>query len=213
MKISKRERTFIVICIISVVLFSLTRFVILPFVEDRKEVEDNISTKEMTYKKYIAFIAKKKEVEKDLALLRDKEKNLDAKLLKGDTPSLAASDLQQILTQVSVQAKTMIQSTKVMEAEPLSGGFLSVPIQVKLVSDISRSRRFVAMIEDQTKYLTIPELRISVLNKADPKEVVVTMVVSGFMKGAPPEPEAEKPGKMKNRPIPHPEAKPKKLGG
>jgi hypothetical protein len=164
-------------------------------------VSENVSAKEMTYKKYLAFIAQKKEVERELAVLKGKEKDFEARLLKGDTPSLSASDLQNILSQASIQVKTLIRSTKVLEPETLEGGFLAIPIQVNLVSDVTRVRKFIAMIEEHFKYLIIPNLRISVINKADPKEVNVTMVVNGFMKGAPPVAPVKKQDKGKARPT------------
>jgi hypothetical protein len=212
-KISKREKKFIAICIVSVIIFCLVKFLVLPFIDREKEVSKNVSVKEMTYKKYLTFISRKKEVEKELDVLKDKEKYFEAKLLKGDTPSLAASDLQGILEQVAIQVKVLIRSTKVMDPETLEGGFLSVPIQVKLVSDLTRVRKFIALIEENFKCLTIPELRISVMNKADPKEVSVTMVISGFVKGAPPAQPIEKQEKGKTRPSPRREAKPKSIGG
>ncbi|HUT84048.1 MAG TPA: type II secretion system protein GspM [Thermodesulfobacteriota bacterium] len=209
MKISKREKQYVVLCIVAVILFCLIKFLVLPFFDREKEVSESISAKEMTYKKYLAFISHKQEVEKELAVLKDREKDIAARLLKGDTPSLAASDLQRILEQIASQVKVLIQSTKVMEAEALDGGFLAVPIQVKLVSDLTRSRKYFALVEEQSKYLTIPELRISVKNKADPKEVVVTMVVSGFMKGAPPAAPVAKQEKGKARQTPRKDTKPK----
>jgi translation initiation factor IF-1 len=212
-KISKREKKYILICIVSVVLFCVIKFLILPFADKGREVRENIAGKEMTYKKYLAFIARKEDVEKVLADLKGKEKDFEAKLLKGDTPSLAASDLQKILEQVAVQVKNLIQSTKVMEPETLKGGFFSIPIQVRLVSDLTRARKFIALIEEQFKYLTIPELKVSVMNKADPKEIFVTMVVRGFMKGAQPAAVIEKQDKVKVHPTPHGETKPKKRGG
>ena len=197
MKISKREKTFIVICIVALVLFSLIKFILLPFVDRGKELSESISDKEMTYKKYLSYLTKKKDVEKDLLALKSRESGFQTKLLKGDTPSLAASDLQRTLEQVSNQVKILIQSTKIMEAETLEGGYLAIPIQVKLMSDLTRTRRFVTLVEENFKFLTIPELKISVKDKVDPKEVIVTMVVNGFMKGSPPAPPQEKQEKGK----------------
>jgi hypothetical protein len=37
-----------------------------------------------------------------------------------------------------------------------------------------------ADIEKSQKYLIVPSLKISVQNQRDPKEVIVTMVVTGF---------------------------------
>jgi len=207
MKISKREKQFIILCIISGILFCLIKFLFFPLIDRRKELSENIFAKEMMYKKYVAYLNKKKDVERELDALREREKDIETKLLRGDTASLAASDLQRTLEQASSQVKILVQTTKIMEPETLDEGFLAVPIQVKLVSDLTRARKFSSMIEENYKFLTIPELKISVKNKADPREIMITMVVNGFMKGPPPAAPAEKKEKGKVRQVPRTETK------
>jgi hypothetical protein len=43
-------------------------------------------------------------------------------------------------------------------------------------------KNFIYSIETSQKLLTIPKLKISVRNRRDPKEIIVTMVVCGYMK-------------------------------
>ena len=43
-----------------------------------------------------------------------------------------------------------------------------------------KARKFLTDLEKNQKYLIIPQLKISVKNQRDPKEVIVTIVVSGF---------------------------------
>jgi hypothetical protein len=43
-------------------------------------------------------------------------------------------------------------------------------------------KNFVYGIETGQKLLTIPNLKISVRNRREPREVIVTVVVCGFMK-------------------------------
>jgi hypothetical protein len=72
-----------------------------------------------------------------------------------------------------------LKSVKVQDAEE-RGAFLAIPIEVRLITDLNRTRKFLADLEKNQKYFTIPQLRISVQNQRDPKEVIVTLVITGF---------------------------------
>jgi hypothetical protein len=57
---------------------------------------------------------------------------------------------------------------------------LAIPLEVRLITDLNRTRKFLADLEKNAKCLVIPKLKISVKNQRDPKEVIVTLVVTGF---------------------------------
>ena len=101
------------------------------------------------------------------------------------TPSLAAAEMQKILEKLSKTHQLELKSVKVKDAEE-KGEFLVIPLEIRLITDLNRTRKFLAGLEKNAKYLVIPKLKISVKNQKDPKEVIVTMVVTGFFlnKGA-----------------------------
>ncbi|MCK5186842.1 MAG: hypothetical protein KAR43_06860, partial [Deltaproteobacteria bacterium] len=72
-----------------------------------------------------------------------------------------------------------LKSVKVKDAEE-SGEFLAIPLEIRLTTDLNSTRKFLADLEKNSKYLIIPKLKISVKNQRDPKEVIVTLVVTGF---------------------------------
>jgi len=51
---------------------------------------------------------------------------------------------------------------------------------LKFETTSNRTRKFLADLEKNAKCLVIPKLKISVKNQRDPKEVIVTLVVTGF---------------------------------
>lgn len=179
MNIAKRDKKFLVGGALAFVLFLIITYVIAPFIESEKEIQEGTQQKEMILQKYERIINQRGEVEKKLAQLRGKQNEVSRALLQGSTPSLAAAEMQKILEKMSSTHELELKSVKVQDAEE-RGAFLAIPIEVRLITDLNRTRKFLADLEKNQKYFTIPQLRISVQNQRDPKEVIVTLVITGF---------------------------------
>jgi len=189
MNISKRDKRFLTIGALALLLFIIFNYVITPFVESEKNIREGTEQKEMTLQKFEKIIAERAEVEKQLAQIKRKQTQLNAKLLTGSTPSLASAEMQKMLEKISSTHDLELKSVKVQDAEKV-GDFLTIPLEIRLQTDLDRTRKFLADIEKNQKYLIVPTLKISVQNQRDPKEVIVTMVVTGFFMKE--EPEKEK---------------------
>ena len=179
MNISKRDKKILTIGGAAVALFLFITYVITPFIESEQEIRDNTEQREVLLQKYEKIINKKSEVEKDLTRMKRNLTKIKGKLLKGSTPSLAAAEMQKMLEKISKSHDLELKSVKVKEAEK-EGDFLAIPLELRLTTDLNRTRKFLADLEQNQKYLIIPQLKISVKNQRDPKEVIVTVVVTGF---------------------------------
>jgi len=179
LNIAKRDKKFLVGGALAFVLFLIITYVIAPFIESEKEIQEGTQQKEMILQKYERIINQRGEVEKKLAQLRGKQNEVSRALLQGSTPSLAAAEMQKILEKMSSTHELELKSVKVQDAEE-RGAFLAIPIEVRLITDLNRTRKFLADLEKNQKYFTIPQLRISLQNQRDPKEVIVTLVITGF---------------------------------
>ena len=179
MNISKRDKRFLIIGALALLLFLVFNYVITPFIESEKNIREGTEQKEMTLQKFEKIITERPEVEKQLAQIKRKQSQLNAKLLTGSTPSLAAAEMQKMLEKISSTHDLELKSVKVQDAEK-EGDFLTIPLEIRLQTDLDRTRKFLADIEKNQKYLIVPTLKISVQNQREPKEVIVTMVVTGF---------------------------------
>ena len=179
MNISKRDKKILTIGGVAVALFLFITYVITPFIESEQEIRENTEQREVLLQKYEKIINQKSEVEKDLTKMKRDLTKIKGKLLKGSTPSLAAAEMQKMLEKISKSHDLELKSVKVQEAEK-EGDFLAIPLELRLTTDLNRTRKFLADLENNQKYLIIPQLKISVKNQRDPKEVIVTIVVTGF---------------------------------
>ena len=179
MNISKRDKKVLMIGTLAVALFLVINYVISPFIESENDIQGGTEQKEMLLQKYERVINQRGEIEKKLAKMKREQSDLNAKLLKGSTPSLAAAEMQKMLENISKKYGLELKSVKVKDAEE-SGEFLAIPLEIRLTTDLNSTRKFLADLEKNSKYLIIPNLKISVKNQRDPKEVIVTLVVTGF---------------------------------
>ncbi len=179
MNISKRDKKVLMIGALAVALFLVINYVISPFIESENDIQGGTEQKEMLLQKYERVINQRGEIEKKLAKMKREQSDLNAKLLKGSTPSLAAAEMQKMLEKISKKYGLELKSVKVKDAEE-SGEFLAIPLEIRLTTDLNSTRKFLADLEKNSKYLIIPKLKISVKNQRDPKEVIVTLVVTGF---------------------------------
>ena len=179
MNISKRDKRFLIIGGLAMLLFVIYNYIITPFIESEQNIREGTEQKEMTLQKFERIITERTEVEKQLAQVRRKQTQLNAKLLTGSTPSLAAAEMQKMLEKISSTHDLELKSVKVQDGEK-EGDFLTIPLEIRLQTDLERTRKFLADIEKNQKYLIVPTLKISVQNQREPKEVIVTMVVTGF---------------------------------
>jgi len=177
--VSKRDKRFLTVGAAALLLFLVVNYIILPFIESEGEIREGTEQKEVTLEKFEKIIAGRAEVEKQLALVKKKQSQLNAKLLTGSTPSLAAAEMQKMLEKISAAHDLELKSVKVQDGEK-QGDLLTIPLEIRLQTDLDRTRKFLADIEKNQKYLVVPSLKISVQNQRDPKEVIVTMVVTGF---------------------------------
>jgi len=181
MKITPRDKTFIIAGAIAVCVFMLVKFVIFPAVDNFTGQQEDLAVKEQTVEQYTRIIGRQAELQKKLKLLKKDEIKINNSLLKGETPSLSAADIQKSIDRIATSSNIEIQSVKILDSGK-QGEFVTVPIQVRFTSDLNRMKNFIYSIETSQKLLTIPNLKISVRNRREPREIIVTVVVCGYMK-------------------------------
>jgi len=181
MKITPRDKKFLIAGAIAVCIYIVTRFAVFPLFDQVSGQKNDLYMKEKILAKYLNILKKQDQLQQTLKQLSQKEKRIEESLLQGETPSLAAADIQKIVDSIAKESELNIQSVKVIDPGK-KDGFITILIQVMFTSDLSRTGNFIRGIENNQKLLTIPELKIRVKNKRKTQEVVVTLQILGFMK-------------------------------
>lgn len=130
--------------------------------------------------KYMGLIAQRPQAEKQISLLKAERKTDDLKLIAGQTPSLAAATLQEIVKGIVVEKGGTISSERVDKPED-RGKFRIITISMDAVlPDTAALSEILYSLETRTPYLIVKELDTRVKNIREPKELLVKMDISAL---------------------------------
>ena len=177
---SKRERNIVVAAGATVLAFCVFTFIIDPFVASQQRIQEQIPTKLKQLEKYRQFVAGKAQAEADLKHSQRAANQCNVMFLSGDTPPLAAANLQDILKTLSAKNAIKIHSEKVLDAKSFDY-FEQIPVQIDFTSSIRNLTNFVYDIETYKKSLNITDLNIRVTNRRNPRDIRATIVVARLM--------------------------------
>jgi Tfp pilus assembly protein PilO len=181
MKLSDRDRKLIRFGAVALVFFSVLKFGLFPLYDTFIDRRNEIAQKEKAREKYLKFLGEQADFQKSSKDRGKEEALVQQGLLRGETTSLAAADIQKTVDEFAKQSKVEMQSVKVLDSDT-KDDFVVIPVQIVFTSDLTRLVKFVRGIETDRKLLTMPELKIRVRNEQKPQDVSVTVTVAGYMK-------------------------------
>ena len=177
---SKREKLFLWAGALSVISFSIIKFVLVPIYDDNRNKAEQIQSK-------ILFIQKYKEIlaQKEFYNQKDKETRrihslLQRSFLGPSKPALAAASLQRILDDQADRSSIEIIRAKI-ETPKLMEGLQAIPIEVTLKSNLKDLSRFIRLIENHPKILIIEDFSTRRINNKDPELLESRLLVNGFI--------------------------------
>ena len=179
--------------------------------ENLSAMKEEESAKIKTLQKYMSIIAEGPELQKKLLALNEQRKGETAKLIQGDTFSLAAASLQEIIKGIITSRNGVISSERVGKEEELAatapgqpkeepkGNKTSGPKKEKkedkkrfkiinvsfdfTAPDTGALRDIIFFIETKTPSLVIKELDCRVRNFQQPRDLMVRLDVSALYGG------------------------------
>ncbi len=145
-----------------------------------KAIKEEQALKMKTLEKYVALISERPHLERELTRLKETRKGEDSKLVEGQTLSLAAASLQDMVKGIITGRGGTISSERVGKPEE-HGKFKVVSVSIdavlpdaRVLSDILYS------IETRTPYLIVKELDARVRDYRNPKELMIKIDVSAL---------------------------------
>jgi hypothetical protein len=147
------------------------------------DLEDAMSTKTKTLAKYRTLIAQKPGFEIKLAALREARKTESSKTIEGQTPSIAAANLQDTIKGMITARGGTIASERAEKPEE-AGKFRIITVTVDAVLPDTRALAdTLYAIETQSPYLVIRELDARIRAFKDPRDLTVKLKVSAMTEG------------------------------
>jgi hypothetical protein len=148
-----------------------------------KAVKERESFKIKTLKKYTDLVASKPDLEQKLSTLKETRKSYDAKLIEGQTPSIAAASLQNNIKGLITNKGGTVSSERVEKPEDLDKlKIIGVSID-GIVPDMRFLNEILFSIETQVPTLAVRELDVRVKDFRDPRDLTIRVKTSGMTSG------------------------------
>jgi hypothetical protein len=136
--------------------------------------------------KYRQVVNGKSALEARLAALQKSLRQAETGLLTGQTPALAAADLQNTLNEIALAGGVEIKSMQVLpsqEGKQEPDLFISVPVQFSATLTTRQLKDILYRIGTSSRFfLTVQWIRVNTVGAGDPGMIRCDMAVAGIMK-------------------------------
>ena len=169
-------------------LFVVHLLVISPFLSYRQDLQDEIAAHRDKIENGKAYLARTADITRQREQLQKMYQLVHAQLVPGDTPTLAAANLQNTLHSLAGEKGVEIQSTQVMRDDAV-GEFRRIAVRITVTGEVKQVADFLAGMEHGQTRVLIPFLEISrrgaVLRGKAARALSATIEVTAFLQGAP----------------------------
>ena len=178
--LSRRERTIVAVGLAASVVIGGWLFVVAPILQANRGAADLAPAREQAVQRRHDLIARKAAIAAELEAMTARVDALSERLLSSATPAVAASELQKIVKDLAAQAKTEVRSERILPTAE-RGELIEVPVEITVSGEIRELVDLLGKLDEAPKLLAMQDLRIRVVNIAQPKELLATLTLSGFV--------------------------------
>lgn len=196
-RLSKREKTLVAASLAALLVVLGRYLLVVPYLDHREAVKNQLEIQPQRLEKNLRYVSQKAEIEAGVERARAEIKGLDSVLLSGDTPSVSASSLQEVVQSLAAKEGTQVITTRVLNPET-TGQFTKIPIQLEISAQIDQLANLVKGIESADKLLVINELTVRSLftpaavrppgagpsTPSPPQTLRASLVVAGFARSS-----------------------------
>jgi Tfp pilus assembly protein PilO len=178
--LSRRERVLVVLGACVLLLLGAWTFVVQPVRERNRQAAELVPVREQTLARRLELVGRKATIERDLELTRAQIDKTATRFLTAATPAVAASELQKMIKDMAAGASTEVRSERILPPVERAE-LLEIPVEIAVSGEIRQLVDLLTRVDTASKILTIQDLRIRVVNVTQPRELLATMTVSGYI--------------------------------
>ena len=182
--LSRREKALLAVCLLGIVGFAATRWVVMPARAEYARNRAAIPARRAVIARYEALRQGQDRVDEELFDQVQRMEKWEDGLLTGETPSAAGVYLQGLLKPLTQRPETRV--TSIRSLPPVrKGPYAEVAVQMEIQTSTEGLALLLADLSRQTKILRVWKLSATTgayyMGQAPRKEVVaVSMVVAGL---------------------------------
>ena len=178
--LSRRERTVIAAGLLVGILLGGWSFVVEPILESNRRAGELVPAREQMLEKRRDLIARRGVIEAELRSLTERLNAVSARFLTSATPAVAASELQKLVKDMAAQANTEVRSERILPPAE-RGELLEIPVEIAVSGEVRQLVDLLARLDGAPKLLTVQDFRLRVVNVSQPKELLATLTLSGYI--------------------------------
>ena len=178
--LGRRERILIGGGVVVVLLVALYLFLVEPLVERAREAGSRATAREAVLERRRLTIARGPRIAEELQAMKSRLESESARLLRGPTAPLAASELQKLVKEAAASTNMEVRSERVLAASDRAG-LQEVPIEIVIAGSIRDTVAALYRIEHADRLLMIKDLKIRVVAIGQPRELMTTLTVAGYV--------------------------------
>ncbi len=178
--LSRRERLLVAVGTLVGLVVLGWALVVQPVRERRRAAADLVPVREQLLTRRLELVARRAAIRADLAATDERLQAVSARFLTAATPAVAASELQKLLKDMAAEARTEVRSERILP--PVErGDLLEVPVEIAVSGEIRQLVDLLSRVERAPKLLAVQDLRVRVVNVTQPRELLATLTLSGFI--------------------------------
>jgi len=144
-----------------------------------------IPVRERSLAKAQQMIAQKDALRQELNRLSQAADAVKNKFLPGSTPALAASELQTRVKGFSSDTGVEVRSERVLPTIE-RGELLEIPLEITVSSGVRELVSLLHRLQSTDEILTLSDVKVRVVSIGQPRELLTTLTISGYILGSQP---------------------------
>ncbi len=178
--LSVRERVVIGAGAAAALVIGGYLFLVEPLVIRSRAAEAIVPAREAALERRRLLVSQRPRLTEELAAVDARLALESARLLRGPTPPLAASELQKVIKDLLPAGSVEIRSERVLPPSDLQG-LQEVGIELTLVGNIRDTVTALARLEGADRLLALRDVKIRVVAPGQPRELLTTLTVAGYL--------------------------------
>jgi hypothetical protein len=183
--LSRREHVLIRVGLAGLLAVGGYLLVVEPMLARQRQVAELIPIREATLERRRLMVAQREPLTAEREALAQQVEAASAGFLTGPTAPLAASELQKLVKELAAAAEVDVRSERVMAPVDLAG-ILEIPIELTVACTTRQVVTLLTRLEQTPRLLRVKDLKIRVAAPGQPRELLTTLTVSGYLRSAPP---------------------------
>jgi len=180
MTVNKREQRVIGVALLVGLGLIVYFYGVEPLQEWRRSGAQMIPSREAQLERRRLVVARRPTLTAELEKLNQQLQTRAPKWLQGPTPPLAASELQTLVKDVALKAGVEVRSERILPLVDRSG-LQEVPIEITVAGGLRETVRLLHDLEHTTKILTVQDVKVRVVAVGQPRDLLTTFNVSGYL--------------------------------